>query len=170
MRFFISDTHFGHSNVIEYSGRPFKDTDEMDNTMIARWNGTVNDDDDVFFLGDFGFGSFNRLCDIFRCLAGNKVLIRGNHDGGYSKMRRMGWSSVLQEATIGIAGYDVHLKHHPKVGGADMLTLHGHIHEKGVPEFVGMQMCMCVELWDYRPVSEKVIEKKILKWEKSGCK
>lgn len=163
MRFFISDTHFGHSNVISYSGRPFRDVDEMDNVMIARWNATVTDDDDVFCLGDFGLGSFDRLCDIFHSLAGNKILIRGNHDGSYSKMRRMGWSAVLEKASVSIAGYEVVMVHHPKMGGADLFTLHGHIHEKGIPEFLGLQMCMCVELWNYTPVSEKVIEKKIKK-------
>lgn len=170
MRYFISDTHFGHRNVIDYSGRPFKTVEEMDNVMIARWNATVKDSDDVFFLGDFGFGSFSGLCDVFRCLAGSKVLVRGNHDGTYGKMRRMGWDAVVQKATINIVGYDVELKHHPKVGGADLLTLHGHIHQLGTPEFVGMQMCMCVELWNYKPVSEKVVEKKIRNWEKNGCR
>jgi calcineurin-like phosphoesterase family protein len=165
MRFFISDTHFGHRNVIDYSGRPFKTCEEMDNIMIARWNATVNEDDDVFMLGDFGFGSFDYLCDIFHSLAGNKILIRGNHDGSYSKMRRMGWSAVLEEATITIGGHDVFLNHYPWES-TDTYALHGHIHEKGITEFVDYQMCMCVELWGYKPVSEKVIEKKIIKAEK----
>lgn len=168
MRWFISDTHFGHANVIEYSGRPFEHVQQMDDVMIARWNKTVGEDDDVFMLGDFGLSTTSYLTDIFHALKGNKILIRGNHDGTVSKMKRIGFATVLEEATILIDGYEVRMVHYPKMGGADLLTLHGHVHEKGTPFFHGMQACMCVELWNYTPVSEKTVQKLIQKWVKDG--
>lgn len=69
-RFFISDTHFGHFNVIGYSERPFvlsQDTsiplatrqkqlvETMNQFMIDRWNSVVSDSDTVYFVGDFAF-------------------------------------------------------------------------------------------------------------------
>lgn len=38
MNLYISDLHFGHSNVIDFDHRPFADRDEMDRVMISLWN------------------------------------------------------------------------------------------------------------------------------------
>lgn len=45
MIFFTADTHFGHENVIWMCERPYRDIDEMNETMISAWNERVTGND-----------------------------------------------------------------------------------------------------------------------------
>jgi len=78
--FYISDTHFGHSNIIKFDNRPFKTAEEMDEELIDRWNNVVGDKDTVYILGDFSWYKEDETAKILDQLYGNKVLIKGNHD------------------------------------------------------------------------------------------
>ena len=49
--FFTSDTHFNHANIIKFCNRPFKDVEQMNETLIANWNRVVEMDDTVFHAG-----------------------------------------------------------------------------------------------------------------------
>jgi hypothetical protein len=40
--FFTSDTHFNLANIIGFCNRPFKDMEQMNETLIANWNNTNN--------------------------------------------------------------------------------------------------------------------------------
>ncbi len=53
MIYFISDTHFCHSNIINLCDRPFKSTSHMNDTLIHNWNAYVTDHDEIYILGDF---------------------------------------------------------------------------------------------------------------------
>ena len=57
-RWFTSDLHFGHSNIIRYSGCPFADTGEMNEALIDRWNAVVGNGDEVWVLGDVALGGW----------------------------------------------------------------------------------------------------------------
>ena len=54
--YFTSDTHFYHSNIIDFCKRPFKNVEDMNETLIENWNRIVSQDDNVFHLGDFCLG------------------------------------------------------------------------------------------------------------------
>lgn len=99
-RFFTSDTHFGHKNIIKYSNRPFADFEEMDAKIVAKWNKLVGPTDVVYHLGDVALGPSERWDSILNSLNGYKVLVVGNHDrifAGEKPRQREKWDEKYHE-------------------------------------------------------------------------
>lgn len=78
--FFTADTHFGHTRIMEYSHRPFKSAEEMDEALVANWNAVVRSGDTVYFVGDLSFRDHKNTAWLLSRLNGNIGLILGNHD------------------------------------------------------------------------------------------
>lgn len=81
-KFYISDTHFNHTNILSMQPRPFESIEQHDEHLIMSWNAVVRADDVVYHLGDFAMG-LNNPCliqAIFARLNGRKYLVYGNHD------------------------------------------------------------------------------------------
>jgi calcineurin-like phosphoesterase family protein len=85
--FITSDHHFGHSRVIIYCSRPFKDVQEMNEKMILEWNNVVGPSDLIYYLGDFSM-SFLPVELYTKQLNGRKILIAGNHDHCHGAHKR----------------------------------------------------------------------------------
>ena len=111
----------------------------------------------VFFLGDFGLGKTEVLANICARLKGVKICIRGNHDGTPSKMHKIGFSPVLESAFIKIGRHQVKLVHIPSLTVPSHFQLHGHVHEKRANKVIDRHLNRSLEVWDYKPVSEKAI-------------
>jgi len=156
-KWFISDTHFSHTNIIRYTGRPFETVEEMNRCLMKNWNDCIDANDQVFFLGDFGLGDVDHLHSICSQLKGHKICIRGNHDRNASYMMRVGFSTVLESAFLKIGQHTVELIHIPSNEAPLHFQLHGHVHEKRPSKIISNQLNLCVEVWDYKPVDEKVI-------------
>jgi calcineurin-like phosphoesterase family protein len=77
---FTADTHFGHSNIIQYTKRPFTGAKEMDETLIANWNAHVQPEDEVYHLGDFALADPAYCRKILSRLQGRIHLVTGNHE------------------------------------------------------------------------------------------
>ena len=78
---FTSDTHFGHTNIIRYSNRPFKDVNHMNEEIIRKWNSVVSPEDTVYHLGDVALGKIDDSLACVGRLNGTKILVDdGNHD------------------------------------------------------------------------------------------
>ena len=77
---FTADTHYWHSNIIEFSNRPYGSLEQMHHELIGNWNTVVQPDDEVFHLGDVSFGSRNMTMPILEALNGRIRFIQGNHD------------------------------------------------------------------------------------------
>ena len=135
--FFVSDTHFGHENIIKFCNRPFKTTKEMDEALIKNWNDVIGPDDIVFHLGDFAFGGSQLWNDTLQRLNGHKILIIGNHDMKNLRQGYMRWfDAVLPQAQLQIDNRAVYLNHYPFLcyGGSyrgekgAVWQLFGHVH------------------------------------------
>ena len=126
MRWFTSDTHFGHANIIRYCNRPFDSVGHMDREMLKRWNEKVKPDDLVYFLGDFSMSEIP-LKTFLPKLNGTKFLIHGNHDFTHPHHKKSrspeshllykttclqhGFDSVMDYAVLHIKGIRVKLSH-----------------------------------------------------------
>ena len=75
--FFTGCTHFDHANIIPLAKRPFADVDEMNETLVERWNARVRPNDTVYHLGDF---AYKRHYDWSKRLNGRIEFVLGNHD------------------------------------------------------------------------------------------
>jgi len=80
MRFFTSDQHFGHVNIINFCRRPFHSVDNMNKLLVQNWNEVVSPDDTVIVIGDFAMGQIKDTLPLAKQLNGKKTLICGNHD------------------------------------------------------------------------------------------
>ena len=129
--FFISDTHFGHANMltfINYDGtrmRPFDSVEEVDELMIENWNKMVKPTDKVYHLGDCFYKSSNPD-QIMNRLNGQKVLCRGNHDRREAQWYLKYFKDV--RSTFHIDGNYLlgHFPIHPDSKGRFIRQLHGH--------------------------------------------
>lgn len=129
--FYISDTHFGHANIIRYDNRPFDSVKIMDKTLIDRWNNTVSTDDTVYILGDFSWYDKENTLGILNSLTGHKVLIKGNHDNISSKTADK-FTKVCDYLEITDGDEKVIMSHYPTPfwNGQfrDTIHLYGHVH------------------------------------------
>jgi len=109
-----SDLHFGHSNVLEYSNRPFKDVEEMKETIIANWNKVVKPEDLCIFVGDiFFYHSKEQMKETLARMHGRKILVKGNHDQDHRTMMSVGFELSVESMDMMIAGEKVHFSHYP---------------------------------------------------------
>jgi calcineurin-like phosphoesterase family protein len=119
----------------------------MDEQLIANWNAHIVPTDTVFFFGDFGLGTTDFLTDLCSRLRGNKICIRGNHDGTPAKMHKIGFLLVLESAFINVGRHQVELIHIPSHPAPSHFQLHGHVHEKRPNKLVDRQLNLSVEVW-----------------------
>lgn len=132
--FYISDLHIGHENILRFDNRPFADVNEMNNKLIENWNARVRSDDTVYILGDFIWAKESEWPSIVGSLAGNKVLIRGNHDPKqFSAATRRMFQEITDLKEIKDSGKHVVMCHYPipffRAGFAPTaFMLYGHVH------------------------------------------
>lgn len=80
--YFTSDLHFSHKRIVEFTNRSKETSQEdHDSWLTELWNNTVENQDKVFHLGDFSFGTtYEQVAKQVQRLKGQKFFIKGNHD------------------------------------------------------------------------------------------
>lgn len=135
MNYYIADTHIGHANIMRLDNRPFRDVEEMNAKMIERWNARVRPEDTVYVLGDFIWGREENWLNLAPAFAGNKILIRGNHDlRQFGAATRRLFGAIADYTEIRDGGMRVVLCHYPiPFFRADFspsaYMLYGHVHD-----------------------------------------
>lgn len=151
----VSDTHFGHENIIQYCNRPFANAELMDECLIENWNSVVKDGDIVYHLGDVYMGVNGR--DALSKLKGRKRLILGNHDDGkdqflHKTFQKINVWRMFPEFGLLLTHVPVSYTTLGESGNDRVLTnVHGHIHQNKSP--MGRYRNVCVEQTNYTPIN-----------------
>lgn len=155
----ISDTHFGHQNIIDYCDRPFRTHHEMDQCMVDNWNSVVKPGDKVYHLGDVYMGSGEYAWEILKRLHGQKRLILGNHDDAKNKVltkwfQKINLWRVWNDHKLMMTHVPVNPMQLRRSESLEepirYVNIHGHIHNNPSPE--GPYRCVCVEQINYTPI------------------
>ena len=174
---FTADCHFGHKNIIEYCNRPFSSLDEMNETLIRKWNERVKEDDLVFHIGDFCFKNSQERGEGINVKAGTweeqlngkKIFIRGNHDKNNST------KTIIENLVITHDNKIVNLIHDPEKTKTMFYEINfvGHVHNLWQCERVrsDYKIIDCinvgVDVWNFMPVSFQEIMARYNRWRKS---
>ena len=172
MKWFTSDTHFGHANILlpEYCNRPWDSVEEMDEGLIANWNSRVRRGDAVYHLGDFAFCKSNRALEIRNRLNGQIFLIEGNHDRRMSRALRESFVWVRQREEIKVNDQKIVLSHYAmrvwNRSHRGSWQLYGHSHDSLPP--IGLQMDVGVDSHNYAPISFEEV-RAVMESRKATC-
>lgn len=184
MKYFTSDWHIGHENVIKFSDRPFKSIEAMNQTIIDMVLDTVKKGDEIFFLGDLGY-SPEPLERLFKNLPKrvNFNWVIGNHDKkllSYFK-QKCNRIDFIQETVVKIdeEKQRVVMCHYPMLTwnqshrNAWLLFGHHHINGHGAEILeklmIGKMFNVNIECNDYQMYDEndiiKIMSKKKDNWD-----
>lgn len=164
--FVISDTHFGHANILKFLRkdgtrlRNFSSLEEMTQQIIDNWNRVVRPQDKVYHCGDVAMGNAVEELKVFDRLMGHKRLVRGNHDLLDTKVYLKYFDDVYgvrQLNGVWLTHVPMHLDsaEAPRV----KVNIHGHLHANVIdhPKYFNAS----VECINYTPISIDEVLKKV---------
>lgn len=138
--FLTSDLHMGHDREFVWKVRGYDSVQAMNLAQVQKWNETVEDDDDIYVLGDLMLGDSNNI-EFIKQLKGKIHIVLGNHDTANREKMYRELPNVVEIAEVGIRlQYKKHhfiLTHYPMLTGnlekeslkQMSLNLYGHTHQ-----------------------------------------
>lgn len=140
MIYFTSDWHFGHDKEFLWGPRDCINSADHDETIMAKHNSIVTDEDDVYVLGDLMLGDYEYGLDKIKQMKGNLHIILGNHDTAkrielYRELPNV--VEVVYSTLIKIGKQHYYLSHYPSVTSnyddkpyhSHIINLYGHTHQ-----------------------------------------
>ena len=158
----ITDTHFGHENIVSWCQRPA----DHEARMMKNLKSTVRENDILIHLGDVAWRDIEHWhMELLSIKAKRKWLVRGNHDKK-SILRYLdyGWDFCADSFSLNMYGKNILFSHKPQIDSGYDINIHGHFHNadhrRHEPELVAIkndkQVLLMVE-HDYRPFSLRKI-------------
>lgn len=138
--FLTSDPHMGHDREFIWKPRGYESVSTMNISQVQKWNGIIEDDDDVYVLGDVMLGDASNI-EFIKQLKGRIHIVLGNHDTAAREKMYRELPNVVEVAEVGIRlKYKKHhfvLTHYPMMTGnlekeslkQMSLNLYGHTHQ-----------------------------------------
>lgn len=140
--YLTSDLHLGHDREFIWKVRGFNSVQEMNETYVKRWNSIVDNEDDVYVLGDLMLGNNDIGIHYLNQLNGNIHVVLGNHDtpmrqalykADACKIVEVEWAIMLNYKK-----YHFFMTHFPCMTGnlekeslkQMTLNLYGHTHQR----------------------------------------
>lgn len=184
MNYYISDTHFGHENIIRHDAnngcRQFSSIEEHDNLIIDNINKVITPQDNLYFLGDISWLNPEQTIEILKRInCKNLFAVKGNHDRALKdgRVKKM-FQGVYDYKVIADGDKTVVMSHYPimfyQSQHRGSVMLYGHVHNtreeklfqdacKHIADTTDIPMnCHNVGamLWDYKPVTlQQILEK-----------
>lgn len=170
-RFFTSDFHLYSKSVLDGYKRPFIDIYDMNGKIFKMCNSIADSADDIIIhCGDLAEKpqGINPSTLITSNIIATFVNIRGNHDNNN------GVKSICSSmrTSLGKVFKDVSISHYPSIDERSIgqwmegdIHLCGHVHNNWRflidNEHQVLNINMCLEVWDYKIVSEERLIKYI---------
>lgn len=167
-RWFTSDWHLGHENIIRFCGRPFDNARQMDECLLDYHNQFVKPEDHYTNLGDVTLGRGGKVQqDEFLALIkkfnGHGRLHLGNHDHFPIKVYAQAFEKVYATWRDEQGLLFSHMPIHAGSIGSAQANIHGHIHQNTSPppvvwigndgkKWIKPYVNICVEKTNYHPI------------------
>lgn len=127
----ISDTHFGHKNIVKFQQRP----ESHEVIMLSEWIRAVGEDEDILHLGDVFMGKQgnpDRWASVIARLPGQKYLILGNHDTHPRELYESAGFTIIpefqQDKIVFTHRPITRMDHWALIRPEWSTNIHGHIH------------------------------------------
>ena len=154
----ISDTHFGHDNIVEYCDRP-KNHDFL---IYDNWKRIVGSKDPIFHLGDLTvwYGMKQEPWELLALhLPGKKKLLKGNHDPRSDEEYAALGYTVVEPMVVRVGVHRILFTHEPCLTPSENwdINIHGHVHNnghrnEGLDELPPWCKNVSIEVMNYVPV------------------
>lgn len=135
-----SDWHFGHDREFIWKARGFNSVEEMNTAILTGHNKCVQENEDVYVLGDLMLGDSEKNIKWIKQMNGKLHIVLGNHDTDRRIKMYKELPNVVEVAyaiMLKYKGYHFYLSHYPAYTGnlekeslkQMTLNLYGHTHQ-----------------------------------------